>query len=333
MKISVIVPVWNVEDYIDKCLDSLVHQTLKDIEIIVVNDGSPDNSEEIIKKYEKKYKSIKYVVKKNGVLSDARNFGLKYATGEYISFVDSDDWLVPDAIRTLHDFAVRNQCEIVQAGFYYAYSDRLEFDNRWVNENTSPYVLDNFNAIAELVKQQIVKNFVWAKIYERSIVQYIPFKLGAYRQDSFWQHQVMAKVKRYGIIPQPIYYYRQRQDSLSGQFSIRSLDLLKGHEERLLFLKTKYPDLVMPMAALLWKQAFQFNEAVRHSQDEKTKEAFGLYFSHINQEYHDTIAQALRYDLTYQITRLVPALGQFCLLGKRIFNHFFATRLKTIPLQ
>ena len=258
---------------------------------------------------------------------------MKVACGRYICFVDSDDWLVPDAIRTLHDFAVRNQCEIVQAGFYYAYSDRLEFDNRWVNENTSPYVLDNFNAIAELVKQQIVKNFVWAKIYERSIVQYIPFKLGAYRQDSFWQHQVMAKVKRYGIIPQPIYYYRQRQDSLSGQFSIRSLDLLKGHEERLLFLKTKYPDLVMPMAALLWKQAFQFNEAVRHSQDEKTKEAFGLYFSHINQEYHDTIAQALRYDLTYQITRLVPALGQFCLLGKRIFNHFFATRLKTIPLQ
>ena len=85
-KISVIIPVYNVEKYLSKCLDSVVNQTLKDIEIIVVNDGSPDNSQKIIDDYTKKYKNIKSFVKKNGGLSDARNFGIKKASGKYIAF-------------------------------------------------------------------------------------------------------------------------------------------------------------------------------------------------------------------------------------------------------
>ena len=93
MKVSVIVPVYNVEKYIKKCLNSLVNQTLDEVEIVVVNDGSPDNSQKIIDEYTKKYKNIKSYVKKNGGLSDARNYGIKKATGKYISFVDSDDYI------------------------------------------------------------------------------------------------------------------------------------------------------------------------------------------------------------------------------------------------
>ena len=98
IKVSVIVPVYNVEKYIDKCLDSLVNQTLKDIEIIVVNDGSPDNSQKIIDKYVKKYPNkVKSFIKENGGQGSARNLGMEYAKGEYISFVDSDDWIDFDA--------------------------------------------------------------------------------------------------------------------------------------------------------------------------------------------------------------------------------------------
>ena len=93
VKVSVIVPVYNVEKYIDKCLTSLVNQTLKDIEIIIVNDGSPDKSQKIIDKYVKKHSNIKSYIKKNGGISSARNYGLKYAHGEYIAFVDSDDYV------------------------------------------------------------------------------------------------------------------------------------------------------------------------------------------------------------------------------------------------
>ena len=101
-KVSVIVPVYNTEKYIDKCLDSLVNQTMKDVEIIVVNDGSIDHSEEKIKNYENNYpKMIKYLKKENGGLSDARNYGIKYATGKYLAFVDSDDYIELDSCENL----------------------------------------------------------------------------------------------------------------------------------------------------------------------------------------------------------------------------------------
>ena len=93
MKVSVIVPVYNVENYLEKCLTSLVNQTLKDIEIIVVNDGSTDNSQKIIDRYEKKYSNVKAYVKKNGGVSDARNYGINKAKGKYIAFVDGDDYV------------------------------------------------------------------------------------------------------------------------------------------------------------------------------------------------------------------------------------------------
>ena len=96
IKVSIIVPVYNVELYLDKCLNSLVNQTLKEIEIIVVNDGSKDNSQAIIDKYTNKYNNIKALRKENGGLSDARNYGIKYASGEYIGYVDSDDYVTLD---------------------------------------------------------------------------------------------------------------------------------------------------------------------------------------------------------------------------------------------
>ena len=105
IKVSVIVPVYNVEDYLARCLDSLVNQTLKEIEIIVVNDGSPDNSQKIIDKYAKKYLNIKAYKKENGGLSDARNYGIKKANGEYIAFIDSDDFVTTDMYEKMYQKA------------------------------------------------------------------------------------------------------------------------------------------------------------------------------------------------------------------------------------
>lgn len=114
IKVSVIVPVYNVEKYIDKCLSSLVNQTLKNIEIIVVNDGSPDNSQKIIDRYVKKYpKKVKSFIKENGGLGSARNFGLKHVNGEYISFVDSDDYLDLNALEEMYNTAIKNKSDVV----------------------------------------------------------------------------------------------------------------------------------------------------------------------------------------------------------------------------
>ena len=101
-KVSIIVPVYNVEEYLERCLDSLVNQTLKDIEIIIVNDGSTDGSKEKIQKYINKYKNIVYLEKENGGLSSARNYGIPYAKGEYIGFVDSDDYVELTMLSLIH---------------------------------------------------------------------------------------------------------------------------------------------------------------------------------------------------------------------------------------
>ena len=122
IKVSIIVPIYNVEKQLAKCLDSLLNQTLKDIQIILVNDGSEDSSAEIAKKYVVKDPDrVLYFEKENGGLSDARNYGMKYATGEYVVFVDSDDWLKEEMIETLIGLAIELNADVVQSGFYYAY--------------------------------------------------------------------------------------------------------------------------------------------------------------------------------------------------------------------
>lgn len=114
IKVSIIVPVWNVEKYLEQCLDSLVNQTLKEIEIIIVNDGSPDNSQAIIDSYVKKYpKLVRSFIKENGGQGSARNFGLSKAKGNYISFVDSDDWLDLNALEEMYNVAIANDSDVV----------------------------------------------------------------------------------------------------------------------------------------------------------------------------------------------------------------------------
>ena len=124
-KVSIIVPVYNVEKYIDKCLDSLVNQTLKDIQIIIVNDGSKDDSIKIIKEYQEKYgNKIKYLEKENGGLSDARNYGIPYAEGEYIAFLDSDDYIEKNAYEEMYNIAKKEEADMVECDFYWEYPNK-----------------------------------------------------------------------------------------------------------------------------------------------------------------------------------------------------------------
>ena len=117
-KISIIVPVYNVEKYIERCLKSLVNQTLQDIEIIIVNDGSQDKSEEIIEKYVKEnHNKIKYYEKSNGGLSSARNYGIEYATGEYIAFLDSDDYVETNMYEEMYNLAKKENADMVECDY------------------------------------------------------------------------------------------------------------------------------------------------------------------------------------------------------------------------
>ena len=238
--ISVIIPVFNVEHYLSKCVDSVLSQSYKDMEIILVDDGSTDNCSSICDKYTKKDNRIIVIHKQNGGLSDARNVGMKIAHGEWSFFLDADDWIVQNALEILYRFASEKDCDIVQGNFYYTYNDHLLYRFESEQEQLN-HILNRTEAMKELIINERVKNFAWGKLYKTSIVKKTDFPVGRFFEDSYWQHLVFHQIEKYGIVDVPIYYYRQREDSISGKPTDRYDDLIEGYKCRLEFIECYYP--------------------------------------------------------------------------------------------
>jgi glycosyltransferase involved in cell wall biosynthesis len=242
-KVSVVVPIYNVEKYLKRCLDSIVNQKYSNLEIILVNDGSPDNCGMIIDTYEKNDERVKALHKPNGGLSDARNYGMQHVTGEYIIFVDSDDWLHKDLIQSLITNSIAFKADVVQSAFYYAYEDHLLFDNRYHTKVDEPTILKKKELMRELVINERVKNFAWGKLYRTALIKDIPFKEGVLFEDVFWAHKVMHRVKIFVMLHQPLFFYFQRSDSIVGNYTTKNLDILNGMKERHKFIEKHYSGL------------------------------------------------------------------------------------------
>lgn len=240
---SVVVPIYKVEQYLSKCVESILIQTYKNLEVILVNDGSPDNCGTIAENYAFLDSRVKVLHKENGGLSDARNYGMQFVTGEYTLFVDSDDWLDKSMIEVLVKTSNKFQAEVVQSAFYYAYDDHLLFDSRVYKQDSSPVVLDNKSLMYELVKNNIVKNFAWGKLYQTKIIKDIPFKKGVLFEDVFWAYQVMQRVSKFVCLNKPFYFYLQREDSIVATYSPKNLDIIRGLKERHSFIETFYNEL------------------------------------------------------------------------------------------
>ena len=223
-KVSIIMPVYNVEKYIDKCLDSLVNQTLKDIEIIVVNDGSPDNSQEIIDRYVKKYpKKVKSYIKENGGQGSARNFGLTVASGEYIGYVDSDDYVELDMYDKLYNKAIKNDLDIAICGSYNVYESgerKIELDREIFKDKKKNAF---FGRMA-----------VWNKIYKRELLldSGLTFRSKLWYEDLDFTIQILAKAKKVGYVNRPFYNYLIREGSTMNNSNVdRNLELLLAFDE------------------------------------------------------------------------------------------------------
>ena len=220
MKVSVIVPVYNVEPYLDKCLNTLVNQTLKKIEIIIVNDGSKDNSEKIIEKYLKKYpEKIKYIKKANGVLSSARNEGLKYASGEYIGFVDSDDYVSLNTFNLMYKKAKEKNFDLVVCNLNYVYETKTKMVSAGLDKD-----LEN----EDEVKKNIVFLYpaVWNKLYKKEILDSLKFKEGIWYEDVEFNFRVYPRVKSIGYVDKPLIQYVQRESSISKTIDKRLFNYL-----------------------------------------------------------------------------------------------------------
>lgn len=231
-KISVIVPVYNVEKYLEKCVTSLLVQTLKEIEIILIDDGSTDASEKMCKDFAKKYPEIvKSYRKKNGGLSDARNYGMQYATGQYIMFLDSDDYIESSALANMYALTKEGQKKIVECDFYWKYPDKEVKDQGKDYTSIKDYMI-NGRVVA------------WNKLYLRSWLEEtgIKFPKGKLYEDQDFFFKIITyldDIKDVSSTHTCEIYYVQRQTSISYSETTRIQEILWIYQDIIDFYQTK----------------------------------------------------------------------------------------------
>lgn len=236
-KVSIIVPVYNVEQYLDNCIKSLLNQSLKDIEVILVDDESPDNCPQMCDEYAEKDSRIKVIHKKNGGLGLARNSGLTVATGEYVAFVDSDDYVELDAYKNLYEIAHKNKLEILRFGL-----DRFKHEGEFIQENkdTSLQILDDPNSLWQLPlcifsdplydeqKHLFSGGSVCVALFKLDFLQVNGLLFTSEKkllsEDFVFTHECYKKVKRIGNIPYTYYHYRLNPCSITTSIDIAKIN-------------------------------------------------------------------------------------------------------------
>ena len=240
--ISVIVPVYKVEAYLDRCVQSIVDQIYRNLEIILVDDGSPDNCGAMCDAWAKKDSRIKVIHKENGGLSDARNAGMAAATGEYIAFVDSDDWLDVQMYQHLHEAMTETDSDIASCGARRVWLDGTPArELLGVNRDC---VLEQEAAMEALLTAQGLVMTVWNKLYRRSLVDGVKFLVGMIHEDEFWSWQVIARAKRVVTVKESYYNYLQRGSSIMGAgFTEKRFVVIQAKIERQKYIEANMPRL------------------------------------------------------------------------------------------
>ena len=223
--ISVIIPIYNVENYLARCLDSVVNQTYPNLEIILVNDGTPDGSVAIAEAYQEKDKRIKLLHQENAGLSEARNTGIAAATGDYIAFLDSDDWLELDAYEYLLQLLVAYDADISIGGIRRTESvvSETSSENQVELLTQKEYAKRYFK-----IGSQEIHYYVWNKLYRRDVVIGVKQPKGLYAEDVPSTFMYILNTSKVVISDKVIYNYFVNLDGLSAKFSNRHFDVLKG---------------------------------------------------------------------------------------------------------
>ena len=239
--ISIIIPVYNVEPYLEKCLDSVIGQTYPNLEIILVNDGSTDNAPAICNKYAKKDSRVKVIHKENGGLSDARNVGIEKSHGKYISFIDSDDWVPKESIGYLHNLLISVDADIVSGRIKEVFSRK----NVKIAAGESNYtVYSRHEALTKLMySHNGLTNSVSGKLYNRLLFKHTNFPVGKLYEDLATTYKIFAKAEKVASVDKIVYYYYQNTDSIMhAKYTTERLQGITFAEEELEFMKKNFPD-------------------------------------------------------------------------------------------
>lgn len=235
--IDIIIPVYNVQHYLRQCVDSVLFQTYPKINVILVDDGSPDSCGLICDDYGEKFSNVKVLHKSNGGLSDARNKGLEIASSDYIMFLDSDDWIESTMVENMIDFIVSENLDFV------ACSSVLEFDNKTVAPSVSTNLILNQEDATKMVLNRKMNVSAWGKIYKRKLFKNTRYPYGCLHEDIPVIFEIISQSYRIGYIGTPYHHYRQQGGSISrSKYSKKNYDLYRFVREAASIVK-KYPQL------------------------------------------------------------------------------------------
>ena len=291
--LSLIVPIYNVEEYLSTTLNSIVRQTLSHFEVILVDDGSTDGSREIAEDFCQRQPHWQLITQTQQGVSVARNVGTLQAAGDFVAYLDGDDWLCPQTLETLLLAAQQHDADMVQCGFFYAYSDYLLYDNRRQQPQDAAQHFDTETALMSLCQPHpVLNNFLWAKVMRRDIALACPNPPGRVAQDAFVMHEMVAQCQKVVCIPQPLWFYRQRNTGLSGRFSTRRKDLLEAYEARINFCqRTERTHLLSDVIPEYLHQIFVHCAAAKRTKDENTCIVFEQYAQQAKLQYAALTAQ------------------------------------------
>lgn len=302
--ISVIVPVYKVEDYLPKCVDSILNQTYSNLEVILVDDGSPDGCGKLCDAYAERDGRIRVIHKPNGGLSDARNAGIEIAAGEYLAFVDSDDWLEPDAYETMLNAAVKHGAALVCAGRY--------DENELTGTQSVGLCPEREEMVpgTELVRRIFhwdhLDSAAWDKLYARDLFREIRYPVGRIVEDVPTTYRLVLLAGGGVLLPKPIYHYRRRAGSITtSRVSDKSSHAMEHASLVYADIQKNYPELEPDARYLLMTQQWDYVRRVDLS-DRATRKKYA--------EECRRARRALRGDLSFACHSLPAQDKRFFLL-------------------
>lgn len=267
--ISVIVPVYNVEKYVGKCLDSIINQTYQNLQIIVIDDGSNDSSGKICENYAKKDDRIEVIHQKNGGLANARNTGLKYAKGVYVTFIDSDDWVEDIFVEILYQDIIQNNCNISMVKHFIDYPQKSI-----VAASKAQILMNSKECLKKLLYADDVDISAWGKLYRSSLFDTIRYPDGYEFEDTVTTPELVINAQRIFLNSIPLYHYqRYDQNSITNSaFTPKKLELIEQASKTSRIIQNQYPELQSACERfILWAHIATLTRAVRNRNDKPQK--------------------------------------------------------------
>ena len=320
--VSIVLPIYNVEKYIKYCLETVINQTYKNIEIILVDDGSTDMSGTICDEYERKDSRIKVIHKENGGLSDARNAGLKIANGEYITFVDSDDCIAYNFIEILVTMMEKNNAEISICN-YKSVEEDFSLKEKNLEDNINKvHTFNNIECIKEMYFAKIkgLEFVAWGKMYLKKLFlnNEIIYPKGKIHEDTYTTYKLIYNAKKIVFNEMKLYYYRQRNGSIMNtKFNIKYLDKLEAILETCAFfdknsqvdlLQLAFNDYLKNSIKLYYKLHVHYNdiekEKIKREIIKNSKSVYDYYIKKIKYP----IAKRIYYNVIFIIPDRIKCL-------------------------